>query len=281
MLKEDDPALAQARAVGFVLCAGSLDENKPYCSRTCCQQSIKNAIALKERDPERPVYVWFKEVRTFGLLEEYYTKARELGVIFTRYDEATKPQVSANGKVEVAFRDPYLGRDMTLPLDLLVLATPAVPADGVAELEQAAQGAAHRRRLLPRGARQAAPRRLRQRGHLPLRLGPLPQGHRRGDQPGVRRRRTGRGHPGQAGAQGRRRRRRGRPGQVRRLPHLRAHLPLRGADHRRRHEEGEDRGGLLPGLRHLRQRVPGQGDRPCTTTPTTRSSPRKRRSSWR
>ena len=136
MLKDDDPALAEARAVGFVLCAGSLDENKPYCSRTCCQQSIKNAIALKERDPERPVYVWFKEVRTFGLLEEYYTRARELGVIFTRYDEATKPEVNANGKVEVAFRDPYLGKDMTLPLDLLVLATPAVPADGVEGLSK-------------------------------------------------------------------------------------------------------------------------------------------------
>jgi len=38
------------------------------------------------------VYVWFKEVRTFGLLEEYYTRARELGVIFTRYDNDAKPR---------------------------------------------------------------------------------------------------------------------------------------------------------------------------------------------
>ena len=89
MLKDDDPALADVKSVGFILCAGSLDENNPYCSRTCCPQSIKNAIALKEQDPSRPVYVWFKEVRTFGLLEEYYTKARELGVIFTRYDNDT------------------------------------------------------------------------------------------------------------------------------------------------------------------------------------------------
>ena len=73
----------------------------PYCSRTCCQQSVKNAIALKEQDPTRQVYVWFKEMRTFGLLEEYYTKARELGVIFTRYDNDTPPQVSANGSVSV------------------------------------------------------------------------------------------------------------------------------------------------------------------------------------
>jgi heterodisulfide reductase subunit A-like polyferredoxin len=135
-LKQGDPALAEARSVGFVLCAGSLDETHPYCSRTCCQQSIKNAIALKEQDPDRPVYVWFKEVRTFGLLEEYYTKARELGVIFTRYDEASAPVVSANGSVSVAYRDPYLGREVDLPLDLLVLATAAVPAAGVEELSK-------------------------------------------------------------------------------------------------------------------------------------------------
>ena len=136
MLKEDDPALAEIKSVGFVLCAGSLDESHPYCSRTCCQQSIKNAIALKEQDPDRPVYVWFKEIRTFGLLEEYYTQARELGVIFTRYDNDSLPQVSANGSVAVAYRDPYLGRDVNLPLDLLVLATPTVAAAGSSELSK-------------------------------------------------------------------------------------------------------------------------------------------------
>jgi len=134
MLKDDDPALKDVKAVGFVLCAGSLDDTHPYCSRTCCQQSIKNAIRLKEQDPRRTVSVWFKEIRTYGFLEEYYTKARELGVIFTRYDNDSLPAVSTNGSVSVAYRDPYLRRDVTLPLDLLVLATPAVPSAGGHEL---------------------------------------------------------------------------------------------------------------------------------------------------
>jgi heterodisulfide reductase subunit A-like polyferredoxin len=136
MLKDDDPALKDVKSVGFVLCAGSLDETHPYCSRTCCQQSIKNAIRLKEQDPRRAVSVWFKEIRTFGLLEEYYTKARELGVIFTRYDNESLPQVSANGSVSIAYRDPYLRRDVEMPLDLLVLATAAVPAEGGSELSK-------------------------------------------------------------------------------------------------------------------------------------------------
>jgi heterodisulfide reductase subunit A len=136
MLKEDDPALKDVKSAGFILCAGSLDETHPYCSRTCCQQSVRNAIALKEQDPSRQVYVWFKEIRTYGLLEEYYTKARELGVIFTRYDNDTLPQVSANGSVALKARDPYLGRDVELPLDLLVLATATVAPEGVDQLSK-------------------------------------------------------------------------------------------------------------------------------------------------
>ncbi|HEU4356472.1 MAG TPA: FAD-dependent oxidoreductase, partial [Actinomycetota bacterium] len=53
MFAQRDPALGDASAVGFLLCAGSLDERTPYCSQTCCGQSIKNAIRLKEQDPDR------------------------------------------------------------------------------------------------------------------------------------------------------------------------------------------------------------------------------------
>jgi heterodisulfide reductase subunit A-like polyferredoxin len=136
MLKDDDPRLAEAKSVGFVLCAGSLDETHPYCSRTCCQQCVKNAIELKERNPSRLVYVWFKEMRTFGLLEEYYTRARELGVIFTRYTNEDGPSVEVDGPLTVAYREPSLNREVRLPLDLLVLATPSIAAEGTTELSK-------------------------------------------------------------------------------------------------------------------------------------------------
>jgi heterodisulfide reductase subunit A len=136
LLANDDASLSEAKAVGMILCAGSLDQNKPYCSRTCCAQAIKNAIRLKEANPRRAVYVWYKDVRTFGLSEEYYTKARELGVIFTRYENGSEPRVNANGSLSVSFREPALRRQMTVPLDLLVLATPTVPNDGNEELSK-------------------------------------------------------------------------------------------------------------------------------------------------
>ena len=76
------------------------------------------------------MYVWYKEIRTFGLSEEYYTEARELGVIFTRYDNDSLPDVSADGALKVGYRDPYVGRDMEVAPDLLVLATPTIPSEG-------------------------------------------------------------------------------------------------------------------------------------------------------
>jgi heterodisulfide reductase subunit A-like polyferredoxin len=135
-LAENDPALTEAKSVGMILCAGSLDENKPYCSRTCCLQAIKNAIRLKEQDPDRPVYVWYKDVRTFGLSEEYYTRARELGVIFTRYANGGEPSVDANGSLQVSFDEPALRKRIEMPLDLLVLATPTIPNEGNDTLSQ-------------------------------------------------------------------------------------------------------------------------------------------------
>ncbi len=54
LFADGDERLAKAGAVGFILCAGSLEEGAHYCSRTCCQQSVKNAIRLKEANPERP-----------------------------------------------------------------------------------------------------------------------------------------------------------------------------------------------------------------------------------
>ncbi|HET9723182.1 MAG TPA: FAD-dependent oxidoreductase, partial [Actinomycetota bacterium] len=134
MLAERGPMLRDAGAVGFLLCAGSLDEGIPYCSQTCCGQSIKNAIRLKEQDPDRPVYVWFKEIRTAGLAEEHYTRAREMGVVFTRYEDGDPPAVSEDGSLRVEFLDPSLHRRIRVALDLLVLATPTVPNEGSADL---------------------------------------------------------------------------------------------------------------------------------------------------
>lgn len=56
-------------------------------------QAVKNAIHLKKLNRKMNVYFLYRDIRTYGLNEEYYQKARNLGVIFIRYEDDRKPAV--------------------------------------------------------------------------------------------------------------------------------------------------------------------------------------------
>ncbi|NLW06545.1 MAG: FAD-dependent oxidoreductase, partial [Clostridia bacterium] len=124
------------RQVVFIQCVGSRDSERPYCSRTCCAHSIKNALAIKARNPEANVYILYRDIRTYSFMEEYYRQAREQGVIFIPYDPQQPPQVSKNeaGLLEIEVIDPDSGRQIVLWPDRLVLATAAVAPEEVEKL---------------------------------------------------------------------------------------------------------------------------------------------------
>ena len=110
------------KSVVMIQCVGSRDAEHPYCTRICCGTAIKNALYLKELNPQARVYVLCRDVRVYGLAERWYSQAREKGVVFLRYEEGKKPQVSnANGRLEVRTKDDILGRTLALDADLLVL----------------------------------------------------------------------------------------------------------------------------------------------------------------
>ena len=115
-------------AVVMIQCVGSRDEEHPYCSRVCCTEAIKNALAIRERSPETTVYVLYRDIRTFGFRERYYRQARQKGVIFLPFDAARKPEVTAQDgrlRVEVAVR-PGSGT-FALTADLVVLSAGIEP----------------------------------------------------------------------------------------------------------------------------------------------------------
>jgi heterodisulfide reductase subunit A len=121
----------------MIQCVGSRDKDRPYCSRICCAEAVKNAIALKELNPDTDVYVLYRDIRTYGMREEYFRKARELGVVFIRFTPEAQPDVRmVEGRPVVNVRDPILGRDIELAPDLLVLSSGLVPQTGSAELAQ-------------------------------------------------------------------------------------------------------------------------------------------------
>jgi heterodisulfide reductase subunit A len=115
----------------MIQCVGSRDEERPYCSRICCSESVKNALKVKELSPETNIYVLYRDIRTYGFRESYYTKAREKGVVFMRYEEDRKPEVSKNGDgLRVEVFDQTLEMPIEVPADLVVLSTGIVADEG-------------------------------------------------------------------------------------------------------------------------------------------------------
>src|SRR3972149_4121716 len=113
-----------ARTIAFVQCAGSRDPNHlPYCSSVCCGVSIKQALQIREADPDSSVYVIYEELRTPGVAEEFYRAAQRAGVIFIK---GGVKRVGAD--LTVTMDDALLGEEIALAgLDLIVLATGMVP----------------------------------------------------------------------------------------------------------------------------------------------------------
>jgi len=131
---------AASNQIVMIQCVGPWDagEDVPfYCSRICCTVAVKNALKVKELNPDAEVYILYKDIRTYGFWERYYTLAREKGVVFIRYTDKDKPAVRrVDGRLEVRVHEPILDRDIVLSPDLLVLSTSVVPAEGSEELSE-------------------------------------------------------------------------------------------------------------------------------------------------
>ena len=118
-----------AKTVTMIQCVGSRNDERPYCSRICCAQAVKNALKIKELNPETDVYVLYKDVRTYGFKEDYYREAASKGVLFTRYDDENKPKVTRkNGNLKVLAMEPVLKTWFTIQPDLLVLSVATIPS---------------------------------------------------------------------------------------------------------------------------------------------------------
>jgi heterodisulfide reductase subunit A len=90
----------------------------------CCQAAIKNALRLLSINPGVQVHILYRDIRTYGLQEDYYRRARQQGAIFTRYDPADPPLTRPEGeRLNVTFTDPVLGRPLAVAADRLVLST--------------------------------------------------------------------------------------------------------------------------------------------------------------
>ncbi|MBU7039494.1 MAG: CoB--CoM heterodisulfide reductase iron-sulfur subunit A family protein [Theionarchaea archaeon] len=123
----------KAKTVVMINCVESRDDTKEYCSRVCCSEAVKNALKLKEKNPDTNVYILYRDMRTYAFREQYYDRARENGIVFMRYDPETKPRLEKKGESLVLYaHDAALDLDFELHPDLVVLSTGVSPYDNSA-----------------------------------------------------------------------------------------------------------------------------------------------------
>ncbi len=121
-------------SVAFVLCAGSRDpEHLPYCSSACCVESLKQARYFKEANPETPVYIFYKDIRSTGNYELLYKQLQKDGVIFVR-GGVTGIDDDGSDALVITSDDVLTGSPiMSESVDLVVLATGMVPTSALGE----------------------------------------------------------------------------------------------------------------------------------------------------
>ena len=123
--------------VSFIQCVGSRDVKKyPYCSNFCCMYTLKHAIQLKEKYKEDvEVYIFYMDMRSnFKGFEEFYQRARELGVTFVRGRVSRITEVPETHNLILHAEDMMLGQPIEVESEMVVLATAAIPKKGTEEI---------------------------------------------------------------------------------------------------------------------------------------------------
>jgi len=136
----NDEKVLNAQSLVMIQCVGCRNEDRNYCSRICCSESVKNALLLKERNPNMDIYVLFRDVRTYGFKEDYYREAAGKDVKFIRYEPQDPPQVepgeSEDGRsvLKVTAIDYILGDKVEIDADIIALAAAVIPSPATKEV---------------------------------------------------------------------------------------------------------------------------------------------------
>jgi heterodisulfide reductase subunit A len=136
-----DEKVTGAESLVMIQCVGCRNKDRNYCSRICCQESVKNALALKDINPDMDIYVLFRDVRTYGFAEDYYREARDKNVRFIRYEPDDEPLVVAvneDGKniLKVTVTDQTLNKKVAIDADVLALAAAVIPSAQAKDVAQ-------------------------------------------------------------------------------------------------------------------------------------------------
>ena len=110
------------KRVAILLCVGSRDRQigREWCSKICCTVSSNIAMEIREELPDCHVYIYYMDIRTFGLYEDlYYWRSQEEFKV--KYIKARIAEVTSDGeRLIVKGEDTLVKRPITIPFDMVV-----------------------------------------------------------------------------------------------------------------------------------------------------------------
>ncbi len=117
------------RAVAFIQCAGSRDQNHlPYCSGVCCTASLKQASYLRAQYPDAKITMFYIDLRTPGHLEDFAASILAAkGVELIKGKVGKVQEHPATRDLLVTAEDILGRRKISREYDLVVLAVGMVP----------------------------------------------------------------------------------------------------------------------------------------------------------
>ncbi len=115
------------RSIAFIQCVGSRDRrewiNHPYCSSICCKYAVKDAVLIKEHEPDSHVTIFYIDMRAFGKgFQEFVNRAKsEFGIEFIRSNPGEITEDHTTNNLVISFEDPITRTVQNISFDLVVL----------------------------------------------------------------------------------------------------------------------------------------------------------------
>jgi quinone-modifying oxidoreductase subunit QmoB len=116
-------------SVAFVQSPGGAEHDKdfPYCNSVTSLVALKQAKYVREDNPDGKAYILYQHMRTPGNMELFYKSVQDDDGIFLTKANVIKVEEGADGSLTVEAEDTLLNENLSLNVDMVVLAAGMVP----------------------------------------------------------------------------------------------------------------------------------------------------------
>ena len=118
------------KTIAFVQCVGSRSQKDlPYCSAVCCMYATKEAILIKEHNPDCEVYIFHMGLKVFGKgFQEFLNRAEdEWHVKYIEGHPSRIEGITNAGDLLIRYEDVLHGDLKDIRADLVVLCPALIP----------------------------------------------------------------------------------------------------------------------------------------------------------